>query len=335
VGRSLLRSPFDEVFPLVSLDGARERLRSPAAIALAGETVRGASVGLRLPEGERTLLLSAAPLHGAGGRIVGCVITMADVTEQRRIEEALRDSDRRKNRFLAVLSHELRNPLAPIKNSLFILSRSAPGEEKARRALGVAGRQVEQLARLVDDLLDLTRISNDKIQLKVERLDLVDVVRRTVEDFRSLFEQSGVALEAGPCDGPAFVLGDGARIAQVIGNLLQNAAKFTERGGHTVVSLGRTAGGQALIRVVDDGAGMAPDTVASLFEPFAQADRTLARSQGGLGLGLALVKGIVEQHGGSVSAHSAGSGQGSEFVVILPLAPVEEADPDLPRTRSS
>jgi signal transduction histidine kinase len=228
------------------------------------------------------------------------------------------EADRRKNDFLAVLSHELRNPLAPIKNSLYILDRVAPGGEQARRALGVIDRQATQLSNLVNDLLDVTRITRNKIRLQKQRLDLNELVRRAVEDNRSFFERSDVRLSCDLAASPVLVNADGTRIAQMVGNLLQNAAKFTSHGGHAHISVMAEAG-EAVIRVVDNGIGMAPDTVAHLFQPFMQAEQSLDRSKGGLGLGLSLVKGLAELHGGSIQAQSDGLGKGAAFVVRLPL----------------
>ena len=230
----------------------------------------------------------------------------------------LLEADRRKNEFLAVLSHELRNPLAPIKNSLYILDRAAPGGEQARRALGVIDRQATQLSNLVNDLLDVTRITRNKIRLQKQGLDLNQLVHRAVEDSRSFFERNEVQLSCELGAIPVLINADATRVAQIVGNLLQNAGKFTSRGGHAHVSIAAEAG-EAVIRVVDNGVGMAPDTVARLFQPFMQADHSLDRSKGGLGLGLALVKGLVELHGGSIHAQSDGLGKGAAFVVRLPL----------------
>jgi PAS domain S-box-containing protein len=256
----------------------------------------------------------------------------------RESEQGLRDADRHKNEFMAVLSHELRNPLAPIKNSLYILERTAPGSDQAHRAQTVIERQTAQLARLVDDLLDVTRIGQNKIQLQRERLELNDLVRRTIEDHRSLFERAEIECDLEPAVGPLLVDADANRLEQVIGNLLQNAVKFSARGSRVRVSVGSEPfSGRAVVRVTDTGVGMAPETVVRLFRPFVQADRTLDRSQGGLGLGLALAKGLVELHGGEVAARSDGIGQGAEFVVRLPLAQPEvarprESHPQKPRT---
>jgi PAS domain S-box-containing protein len=239
----------------------------------------------------------------------------------RKAAEALTEVDRNKNQFMAVLSHELRNPLAPITNSLYILDHAVPGGEQAHRAQAVIGRQVGQLARLVDDLLDVTRIASNKIPLQRQRLDLNELVGRTLDDHRPQFEANEVHIELAPAAEPLFVSGDRNRLAQIVGNLLQNAAKFTGTGGrvHVVLSVDSEAK-LAAVRVADTGVGMDQEMLARLFQPFSQADATLDRSKGGLGLGLALVKGLVELHGGTITAHSPGIGQGSEFVVRLPLA---------------
>jgi len=266
------------------------------------------------------VLCAASPVM-KGGKSVGTVVEVRDVTERKHAEEALREAHRRKDHFLAVLSHELRNPLAPIKNSLYILGRVAPGGDQARKALDVIERQVDQLTNLVDDLLDLTRIARGKVQLERRTLELNDLVRRSLEDHLGLFERSGVRAQLELAPQPVLVDADWNRMSQVIGNLLQNAAKFTPRDGSaSIVVSADPSRDQALIRVADTGVGMAPQMVQRLFEPFAQADDTLDRSKGGLGLGLALVKQLVELHGGSVEARTGGLGAGAEFLVRLPLA---------------
>ena len=237
----------------------------------------------------------------------------------------LLEADRRKNEFLAVLSHELRNPLAPIVNCLSILDRAPPGKEQAQWARKVIGRQVKQLSDLVNDLLDVTRIARDKAHLHTEPLELCSVVHHAVEDNRPTFQQASVRLDLEPAPGPVPVIADATRIAQIVGNLLRNCAKFTPRGGHARVSV-FSAGNEAIIRVTDDGIGMTEETLRGLFQPFMQADRTLHRTQGGLGVGLSLVKALVELHGGSVSAHSEGLGRGSEIEVRLPLGEAPSAE---------
>lgn len=240
----------------------------------------------------------------------------------RKSEAALREADRRKDEFLGMLSHELRNPLAPIRNSLYILERADPGSEQARRAQAVIARQVRHMTRLVDDLLDITRIARGKIQLKRERIELGELVQRTIEDHRTEFMASGCDLEVAVAKEALWADVDATRIAQVLGNLLHNAVKFTPRGGKIEVSLDRDRD-VALIRVRDTGIGIAADMLQKVFEPFTQADTSLDRSSGGLGLGLAFVKGLVEMHGGSVSAASEGAGRGATFTISLPLVAQE------------
>lgn len=237
----------------------------------------------------------------------------------REREAALEDADRRKNEFLAVLSHELRNPLAPIRNSVFLLERARPGSEQAGRAHAIIDRQFAHLTRIVDDLLDVTRISRGKTQIRREQLEICDLVRRTVEDHRETFVTSGIRLESRIPSDPMWLNADGTRLAQVVGNLLANAAKFTNRGGRVLLTVERE-GDRAALRVRDDGEGIEADVLPLLFQPFWQARQTLERARGGLGLGLALVKGLVELHGGTVEAASEGAGRGAEFTVRLPLS---------------
>ena len=291
------------------------------------------------------LLLNAEALEDTGdtaaiaARVIalarlntGLDMAVADVVEhftaerERRIQkladreiEQARQSDARKTAFLAVLSHELRNPLAPILHGLHIFERAEPGSEQSLRARDVIRRQTRHLTRLVDDLLDLTRISHGKIQLHRERFDLRDVVRATCDDHRSLVEQRDLVLRLEVAAGPVWIDGDPTRIAQVLSNLLQNAAKFSAVGGtiHVLVAVNDH---RVSLHVRDDGIGIEQAVIERIFEPFEQAQQRTARQQSGLGLGLALVKGLTELHGGSVSAHSAGPGRGSEFVVELPVA---------------
>jgi two-component system CheB/CheR fusion protein len=231
-----------------------------------------------------------------------------------------READRRKSDFLAVLSHELRNPLAPILNGLHIIDRAEPGSEPARRAREIVHRQTRHLTKLVDDLLDTTRLAHGKIDLHREHFELKQLASATFDDHREIFARRGVAVSLEMDPAPASIHGDPIRIAQILSNLMQNAAKFTPTGGQVSVAV-HTEGGYALLRIRDNGVGMERDALKEVFEPFVQGRQNIARQQGGLGLGLALVKGLIELHGGSVSARSAGVGRGSEFIVTLPLAP--------------
>ncbi|WP_437661928.1 ATP-binding protein [Sorangium sp. So ce1182] len=242
------------------------------------------------------------------------------VAELKQTQDALRGADRRKDEFLAMLAHELRNPLAPLVNAVELLEVAGPSTPVVARARAIMSRQIGHMARLVDDLLDISRISRGKIALSVERLDLVELARATALDYRPLLEARGVRFELALPVAPVWLRADATRLAQAIGNLLQNANKFTDDGGSVRLSVVPDgARGAVSVEVADTGVGMDPALLERIFEPFTQADQSLARSRGGLGLGLALVKGVVELHGGSVRAASAGVGRGAAFTFTLPL----------------
>jgi signal transduction histidine kinase/ActR/RegA family two-component response regulator len=225
-----------------------------------------------------------------------------------------------RNEFLAVLGHELRNPLAPIRMALQVIPIAAQDPSKLAWACGVIDRQVRLMTRLVDDLLDISRVTRGKVSLVRERVDLAKLVRETTEDRRPDLTAAGLTLETDIPPGSVWTLGDSSRLGQVVGNLLANAHKFTDRGGTVTVRLSLTPGNQhAVILVRDTGVGIDPAFLPRLFDSFMQADRTIGRSRGGLGLGLALVKALVELHGGEVRAASEGPGRGAEFTVMLPL----------------
>ena len=241
--------------------------------------------------------------------------------ELRAQSDTLAESNERKNHFLGVLAHELRNPLAPISNSINILKRVPPGTEHAQRAHAVIERQTRHMIRLIDDLLDVTRISQGKIRVQSDIVDLLDVVRNCIEDQNSTLEQGGLHLALDVPDQPVRVRGDYTRICQVFGNLLSNAVKFTNSGGTIRVSARTEATtNEAVLEVQDTGIGLDSALIPLLFQPFSQGANVYTRTNGGLGLGLALVKALVELHGGSVVARSAGPNQGSQFTVRLPLA---------------
>jgi signal transduction histidine kinase/ActR/RegA family two-component response regulator len=253
----------------------------------------------------------------------------------RSVEDALREMNRRKDEFLAMLSHELRNPLAPIRSAVQILRNHDGGAELdwARR---VIERQTRHLVRLVDDLLDVSRMVRGQIVLQKDTIDVADVVRHAVETSRPLIRSRRHRLHVQLPAQPLRLQGDLTRLAQVIANLLNNAAKYTDEGGEIWVEASQVRS-QVVVRVKDTGAGIAPSLLAHVFELFTQAERTLDRSQGGLGIGLTLVKQLVEMHGGSVEVHSEGLGKGAEFVVKLPaldpyreIAPALEAIEDAP-----
>lgn len=266
-----------------------------------------------------------------------------DITEQKRAElrvqnlvDELRDADRRKDRFLATLAHELRNPLAPIRNSLYLLERKGPHSPEVEWARGVIERQTQQMTRLIDDLLDLSRITHDRLQLRKERVDLRVALQGAIETARPAIEAGRHGLEV---DLPAEMIvvnADITRLAQVFANLLSNAAKYTPPEGRIEVAA-RVVGGEAIIAVSDTGIGIPPEMLSWIFEIFGQVDTGLERSRGGLGIGLSIARRLVEMHSGTLLAESAGVGQGSKFTVRLPIAALvandAEAGADRPVAR--
>jgi PAS domain S-box-containing protein len=271
----------------------------------------------------------------------GIAVYARDISKRKRAEDAAREAERalqeanrRKDNFLAMLAHELRNPLAPIRNAAQVLRMAGLDPDRLERARSMIDRQVAHMSRLIDDLLDVSRISQGKILIRKEPVDLAALARATAEDHRPLFEGAGLALVLELPDRPLWMDGDPTRLSQALGNLLQNAIKFTNPEGRVTVRLAEH-GDAAELTVEDTGVGMEPEILARLFQPFSQADQTLDRSRGGLGLGLALVKGLVEMHGGSVEAVSGGAGRGSALTLRLPLqaresapAPGEAATPE-------
>ncbi|MFO0926252.1 MAG: ATP-binding protein [Gemmataceae bacterium] len=242
----------------------------------------------------------------------------AVVYERLRAVARLRDADRKKDEFLATLAHELRNPIAPIANALQVLRLAGNNPGMVEQARGMMERQMRQVVRLIDDLLDASRISRGKLALRREPTDLAAVVAAAVETSRPLIEASGHRLDVALPPEPLRLAADATRLAQVFANVLNNAAKYTPAGGQIRLSAERD-GGTAVVRVRDSGIGIPADRLPQIFELFVQVDSSVGRAQGGLGIGLALVKGLVEMHGGTVAAHSDGPGTGSEFVVRLPL----------------
>jgi PAS domain S-box-containing protein len=267
--------------------------------------------------GRRWVNAVYTPTRDAAGRVDGWVAVVLDIDGRKRAEQALQEADRRKDEFLAMLAHELRNPLAPVWNALEILKMPGAPPQILRQARDMMERQVQHLVRLVDDLLDVSRIVRDRIELRREPVDLAAVFGRAVEIARPLIDRQHHQLRVSLPADPLLLEGDPVRLAQVVGNLLLNAAKYTDRGGNIALT-GERAGGEVVIRVRDTGVGIDADLLPHVFDLFRQADRSLARSQGGLGIGLTVVKRLVEMHGGRVSAHSAGPGRGSEFVIRLP-----------------
>ncbi len=266
----------------------------------------------------RWFLTSALPLRDRAGRITHWFGTHTDVTAQLQTQDALQQAHARKDEFIAVLAHELRNPLAPVRTAVELLHRAAPADTTLARACQTIERQVAHMAHLIDDLLDTARLASGKLSLALQRCDLAAIVQETAEDHRPSLEAAGLRLSVQTWAQPLCVQGDPVRLAQIVGNLLNNAGRFTDPGGCVEVRLG-IQDGHALVTVTDDGVGIAPELMQRLFAPFSQASQDLARSKGGLGLGLALSQGLAQLQGGHLGAASPGLGQGSSFTLSLPL----------------
>ncbi|HEU5284853.1 MAG TPA: PAS domain-containing protein, partial [Burkholderiales bacterium] len=306
-----------ELFPR---ELAEQFVANDAAVLASGRSQRFVEIS-RVNDQERRILVVKFPIRLAGRRCVAGVAI--DLTEQLQVEEALRAADRRKDEFLATLAHELRNPLNPLRNAAAILRHAESGDADAAWARDVIDRQVAQMARLLDDLLDVSRITLNRLELRKQPVVLAEVVEHAVETSRPLMDQAGHTLLVHLPEEPVQLDADPVRLAQVFSNLLNNAAKYTPPGGH--ITLGaRVLPNEVEITVRDDGIGIEPGHLPHVFEMFSQVKSAAAHSQGGLGIGLSLVKSLVEMHGGTVAARSAGNGRGSEFLVRLPrsvLAP--------------
>jgi signal transduction histidine kinase/CheY-like chemotaxis protein len=289
-----------------------------------GEPLTGVPISYPVPgrpDGRGDWLANFYPARGPGGEVIGLGVMLADITEQKRAEEELKAADRRKDEFIAMLSHELRNPLAPVRTSLHILRQShEPDQIAAVREM--MERQVQHLVRLVDDLLDASRYQGGKVELRKSWVGLAAVVGRAVETARPQLDAARHELTVSLPEGPVELEADPVRLAQVLANLLHNAAKYTEPGGRIelTATLADRAGGppEVAVSVRDTGIGIDADLLPRVFDLFMQADPSSTRAQGGLGIGLTLVKQLVELHGGRVEAHSAGPGTGSTFTVHLP-----------------
>lgn len=292
----------------------------------------------RRADGEyRWLMAIALPQFGAASQLAGYTGSSFDITDFKRAEDALRHADRRKNEFIATLAHELRNPLTPMAHVAHILRDEAIDARTLAWARDVLDRQLKSVSRMVDDLLDVSRIAHDKIQLQLEPVNLAALVRRTIEALRQSLDHSKHQIMVTLPDRPISVIADPVRLEQIVGNLLSNALKFTPAGGHVWVSAElEEEGGTVALHVRDDGQGMDDETLPIVFDMFVQGDRSIERAHGGLGIGLTLVRKLVELHGGSIEARSEGVGRGSEFIVRLPVGPASARMPEAaPPARSA
>ena len=320
-GCNPLLQPFNSVFRLDSDDG-----KPDLDAVFGGQILRRKPFSLVRSESEQVhLLLSAGPVHDSESRVLGCVITMTDVSELRHAEEEMRRVDRSKDDFLAVLAHELRNPLAPIRSALEYLNSEGHQGPTQIHARAVIGRQVDNLVRLVDDLVDINRIRLGKIQVKRDVVDLCKVLERAVESSRPATAQRKQQLEVVLPAAPVAVRADTVRMCQVFLNLLNNAAKFTPDGGHISIRL-NTDEGHAIVAVKDSGVGISAEMMPRIFDAFVQGPLPTGGSTAGLGVGLTLARRIVELHDGKIDVTSDGT-NGACFVVRLPLAGDTIAEP--------
>jgi signal transduction histidine kinase len=313
----ILRS---KVAVLVELYLKRRELRAlNRTLASANEQLAAANTTLQA-EKTRELETLNRVLQRANTELEQANRTLqSEIAERTRVEQALKAADRHKDEFLAMLAHELRNPLAPIRNAVGVLKVLGAQEPTIAKVRDMIDRQVTHMVRLVDDLLDVSRLARSKVLLRNERLDLTRLVHDTAEDYRSLLVANRLTLELCLPEEPVHVVGDGTRLSQVLSNVLHNASKFTDAGGSIRVTL-RTDSGGAVLTVRDTGIGMDRGMLERVFETFSQADSSLDRSRGGLGLGLSLVRGLVELHGGETRAESEGLGKGTAITIRLPVA---------------
>lgn len=335
--QDVLGRPLDDIFVIRNED-TREAVDSPVhkvlqtglTVGLANHTVLIRKDGTELPIDD-----SGAPIRDAAGNIVGVVLVFHEIKERRRLErelrrqaEALREADKRKDDFLAMLGHELRNPLAPLHHCVELLRMHEQQPDGIGPLADIMERQTRQLSRLVDDLLDVSRISRGAIRLQKSPTSLAAVLRHAVETVQVIIDARQHTLNLSLPPESLRVNGDLARLSQVFCNLLTNAAKFMEPGGLITITATDEGDGSALVLVRDHGAGLSKELLPYVFDLFAQGDRQLDRSHGGLGIGLTLVKSLVTMHDGTVSAFSEGPGKGSEFAVRLPIALVDEQAAD-------
>ncbi len=342
VGRSLVdfvtESPPELAAYLRACARTRELVLGGLTWKREGEVIglrsEGAVFRPRSADAEAVVLLALMPRQNASRQFVALTqqidLLGQEIARRRLAEQALKEVDWRKDEFLAMLAHELRNPLGPVLNAVHLLQRQGEDANIRATAVDIILRQVRHLSRLMDGLLEATRVVRGLITLERTRLDLARLVQSMAEDRRPALEQAGLKLTVQTPQTPVWIHGDATRLTQVLENLLDNARRFTDAGGRVEVTLEADVNlREATLRIRDTGVGISPEMLPRLFEVFAQADRSLERSRGGLGLGLTVVRGLVELHGGRVEAASGGPGQGAEFTVRLPL---EKEPPALAET---
>jgi PAS domain S-box-containing protein len=311
----------------------RDRAEAERSRAIAERTELDSEFRIIRPDGQtRWMLAKGKVFYASDGEPLRMIGVSLDITDRKRTEEELRAADRRKDEFLATLAHELRNPLAPMRNAVQILKTKGPPQPELEWARGVIDRQAQLMARLLEDLLDVSRISRNRLELRWERVELAAVWEAALETSRPVIEAGSHQITIMPPSEPIHLVADPVRLAQVFANLLNNAAKYSERGGR-IQLIGERHGAHVVVSVKDSGIGIAADALPRIFEIFSQANPTLGQSQSGLGIGLSLAKGIVELHGGTIEARSDGPGRGTELIVRLPVAaatpvrePAREAD---------
>ncbi|HYZ75725.1 MAG TPA: ATP-binding protein [Chthoniobacterales bacterium] len=320
-----LRDPVDRYcgsFRIHSADGEPiSHDNSWMALALRGDReYTGCEIIVERSDGERlNVSAHASPIHDSSGKLIGAVNVLFDITERKRAEEALRETDRARSEFLAVLSHELRNPLAAIPFAIELLRPAVAHSPESKSALEVIDRQTQQVAKLVDDLVDLARLSVNKLELDLQRVDLTQVLSSLEEATRPLVEAAGQTLTVTLPEESIFVSGDIVRLRQIVTNLLQNAIKYNSSHGQIWLTLARQDQ-EAVVTVKDSGIGISAAMLECIFEIFTQAKSRSSQPRAGLGVGLGVAKRLVDLHHGQISARSEGSGKGSEFEVRLPVS---------------
>jgi PAS domain S-box-containing protein len=309
----------------------QDQLRNACEQAANGDTVRFDAVVRMLHDTRVAIDFQVAPLRDRFGNVTYLVASAVDISRRKHAENAVRERDRRKDAFIATLAHELRNPLAPIRNALEILVRVGSPDPRAAAAASIIARQVNHLVALVDDLLDIARISSGRLKLEDQICDMGEIALQVAEDYRATLEAAGCSLDVRTAQEALLVRADPVRLGQMVRNYLQNAGRFAAGARVTVECVRNVAANTATLTVTDTGRGFTPESAATLFQAFGQADQGLRRAEGGMGLGLALTKGLAQLQGGTVAARSKGPGQGASFEFTLPLA-AERAQATEPAT---